>query len=193
MAGADDTLIFLSDHGMTPVRRVLNVGAVLRAAGLAGRVEPLAYSVLVNSKDWKDGAVERKEEILRRVREALSAVRDRDTGRPVVTAFYTPKEHGERYGIGGPASGDLYFDVLPGYSAGLPKGEDLVVETAPSGVHGFVPSRDDMLAMCMVRGPRFRAGATLPRIRAIQIAPMIADVLGIGPPRDARGVSPVAR
>lgn len=191
MAKASDTLMFVSDHGMTPVRRILNVGAVLRAPEFAGRVTPLYYSVLVNTRDWKGGAVNSRGEVLERVRQALSAVRDPDTNQAVVTAFYTPEEHGERYGIGGPAGGDLYFDVLPGYSAGSPKSDDLIIETKPSGVHGFVPSRDDMLAICIVRGPRFRAGSSLPRIRSIQIAPMISEVLGMDPPRGARGASPL--
>lgn len=191
LAGSGDTVLFVSDHGMSPVRRVFNYGAVIRAAGLADRVAPLHYSVLVNTSDWKDGVVESRDEILARLRQALASVRDPDTDQPVVTAFFTPEEHGERYGIRGPASGDLYFDVLPGYSAGWLDSTEPVVETRPSGVHGFVPSREDMLAICIARGPRFGAGVTLPRIRSIQIAPMIADLLGIGPPRDARGISPL--
>jgi hypothetical protein len=191
MAGSGDTLIFASDHGMTPFRRTLNVGAVLRKAGLADRVAPLYYSVLVNSNDWKQGLPGSREEVLVRFQEALAAVRDPDTGEAVVTGFFTPAEHGERYGIGGPASGDLYYDVLPGYMAGNLKNDDAIVETEPGGTHGFLPTRADMLAFCIARGPRFRAGETMPRIRSIQIAPMISEILGIGPPRDARGKSPL--
>jgi hypothetical protein len=191
MAGAGDTVIFTSDHGMTPFRRILNLGAVLRRVGLADEVTPLYYSLLVNTKDWRNGVVEDRDAILRRAREALLSVRDPETDQPVVTAFFTPAQHGERYGIGGPASGDLYFDLLPGYAAGWPKGDDLILETQTGGTHGFLPTRDDMLAICVARGPRFSAGAMLPRIRSIQIAPMIAEILGIGPPRDARGASPL--
>jgi hypothetical protein len=190
MASGEDTLIFTSDHGMTPYRKTLNVGAVLRKAGLADRVTPLYYSVLVNTRDWKDGVAESREGVLARVREALAAVRDADTEQPVVTGFFTPAEHGERYGIGGPAGGDLYFDVLPGYAASDLKGDDVVVERGAGGTHGFLPSRDDMLAICVARGPGFRPGAKLPLIRSIQIAPMIAGILGIDPPSSATGKPP---
>ncbi len=191
MAGKDDTLMFVSDHGMTPYRRILNAGAVLRGAGLNKQAAYLYYSILVNTKDWKSGSVDPREPVLRRVREALSAIRDPDSGEPVVTAFFTPAEHGQRYGIGGAASGDLYFDVLPGYSVSDLTNNDAIVEGTSKGTHGFLPSRKDMLAICIASGTAFRPGTTLPAIRSIQIAPMISEILGIGAPLNATGKSPL--
>jgi len=62
----------------------------------------------------------------------------------------------------------------------------------PSGTHGFDPLRRDMLAICVGRGPRLPRGGQWGRLRSVQIAPLVMDLLGVGPPRDARGVSPLA-
>jgi hypothetical protein len=195
LAGRKDHLVFVSDHGMARVERGVNVNEVLKRAGLAGRAIHLYNSVLVNTTDWKEGVVKAEERgaVVAAIRSALEGVRDPDTGAKVVTAFFTPEEHGALYGIGGPAGADLYFDLLPGWRVvDGGKGEVVVRFETPSGTHGFDPLRWDMLAICVGRGPRLRRGGQWERLRSVQIAPLVMDLLGVGPPRDARGVSPLA-
>lgn len=193
LAGPRDHLLFISDHGMARIDRGVNVNEILKRAGLQHQAVHLYNSLLVNTTEWRDGAVPASERatILARTRAALEQVTDPETGQRVVTAFYTPAEHGELYGIGGPAGADLYFDLLPGYRViDRPEGQILARFDTPSGSHGFDPLRRDMLAICVGRGPRFPRGSTWPRLRATQIAPLVTSLLGIGPPKHARDPAP---
>jgi hypothetical protein len=196
LAGPRDHLLFVSDHGMARIRAAVNINEALRRAGLGSQAVHLYNSILLNSTGWRGGTVtpEQRGGVLARVRAALEQITDPDSGARVVTAFYTPEEHGELYGIGGPAGADLYFDLLPGYRAvDRTEGGALTVRfETPSGSHGFDPLRRDMLAICVGRGPRLPRGGRWPRLRAVQIAPLVTDLLGIQPPRDARHPSPLA-
>ena len=195
LAGPKDHLLFVSDHGMARIERGVNVNQALREAGLEGRAVHLYNSVLVNTTDWKEGVVapEAKAAVVERVRAALEGLADPETGERVVTAFFTPEEHGKLYGIGGPAGADLYFDLLPGWRVvDGGKGEVVVRFEQVTGSHGFDPLRRDMLAICVGRGPRFPRGGWWPRLRITQIAPLVTDLLGVWPPRQARERSPLA-
>jgi hypothetical protein len=48
-----------------------------------------------------------------------------------------------------------------------------------------------MQGILIAAGPRLQAGGAWPRQRAIDVAPLVSDLLGISPPRDARGRSPL--
>ncbi|MBL8234031.1 MAG: alkaline phosphatase family protein [Bryobacterales bacterium] len=175
---AQDHIYVISDHGMTGTSKRLHVDAVLRNAGLADRAVCLQGGVLLNTTDWKDGAVtaEQKPEVLAAVRKALAAVMD--AGKAVVTEFYDPVVDGERFGINGPNSADLYFDVAPGYYAVCSKETSVITtETHPRGSHGMMPERADMLAILFARGPGIEAGAKIPRMRSIEILPLVKKAL----------------
>jgi hypothetical protein len=194
LAGPRDHLLFISDHGMARITHGVNVNEALRRAGLEKEAVHLYNSVMLNTTAWSGGTVspEARAAVLERVRAALSELKDPDSGQRIVKAFFTPEEHGELYGIGGPAGADLYFDLLPGYRV-VDRGDGVVLRfDAPSGSHGFDPLRRDMLAICVGRGPRLPRGGAWPRLKAVQIAPLVTDLLGIGPPLQARHPSPLA-
>lgn len=185
LAGKDDYLLWVSDHGMTPVDRNVAVGKLLKDAGLDGTVSYLYNSVVVNTADWKGGSVplERRAAVVEQARRALITV-------PAMTQFFTPQEDGKQFGIGGPAGGDLYFDFAPGYSASPRATGALIEPMKPRGVHGFLPTREDMQAICILTGPGIAPASRWPRIRSVDVAPLIADLLGIAPPPEAQGRSP---
>jgi len=168
------------------------IGKVLKDAGLAGRAVYVQNSVLVNTTDWKDGVVppEERSAVVEKARKALSMVLDNRL--PVITEFFTPENDQELLGIGGPAGSDLYFDFAPGY-LGIASERDEVVRAlkAPGGSHGFLPVREDMESICILRGPRVAAGTKWPRLRSIQMAPLVSDLLGIDPPAAAKAESPL--
>ena len=185
LAGKSDYLLWVSDHGMAPVDKSVAVGKVLKDAGLDGSASYLYNSILVNTADWKGGSVplENRAAVVEQARRALSAV-------PAITEFFTPEQHGAQYGIGGPAGGDLYFDLAPGYAAS-PRTTGALIETfKPRGVHGFLPAREDMQAICILAGPGVAPASRWPRIRSVDVAPLIADLLGIAPAAGTQGVSP---
>lgn len=177
---AQDHIFLTSDHGMTGTSKRLHVNAVLKNAGLAEKAVCLQGGVLLNTVDWKNGVVtpQQMPELLESVRRTLAAVRDGD--KPVVTQFFDPAIDGERFGIAGPNSADLYFDVAPGYYAVCSEENSVItVEAAPRGSHGMMPEREDMLAILFARGPGIAAGSRTPRMRSIEILPQIRKALGL--------------
>lgn len=179
-----DHLLWVSDHGMAVVTKFVPVGELLRQARLDSKASYLYHSILVNTAEWKQGTVQPAERgaVVEQLRRALAAAEG-------ITAFFTPERDGERYGIGGPAGGDLYFDFAPGYGPASRAGGG---DRQARGAHGFLPTRRDMQAICIAAGPRIRAGAELPEMRIIDIAPMIAELLGFEAPATFRGRSPLA-
>ena len=192
-SGKKDTILWTSDHGIAPVSKDLNVSKVLAGAHLDKQASYLYNSILVNTTDWKGGTVPPSERasVLDAVRHALAAIKDPETGQTLVRGFFTPERDGEAYGIGGPAGGDLYFDLAPGYQASGRAGGALIEPLkTPRGVHGFLPTREDMAAILIGRGPRLPKAAQWPSMRSIDVAPLICELLGIAPPPQSRGEAP---
>jgi predicted AlkP superfamily phosphohydrolase/phosphomutase len=181
LAGDSVDLIVTSDHGMAPAAKLVHVNLALRQAGLERHAEHLRYCILLNSEEWAGGTVSagERDAVLDRVQGALEAIRDPATGERVVRGIRR---------LDAPAAmpgADLLFDLAPGYAAG-DASSGPVVESAPwpFGTHGFAPDRDDMQAVFVAAGPGFAAGESRP-MRSIDVAPLIARLLGIDPPRHA--------
>jgi len=205
----DATLIaVVSDHGMAGVGRLLAPNVVLEQAGLLFRDDDAidlsrtrvlappwgAQLIAVNGTDWKDGIVSpaEREEALEAATQAFLAVRDPSTGRAVVTRMLGP---GDIPGAGGPAGGDLYFDLAPGYGLTSSMTGPVLrsVPTIGGGSHGFTPTRADMQAIWFLAGPGVPAGTTLGPVEGVDVAPTLAALLGIPAPRDARGQGLIGR
>lgn len=161
----DDHIFLTSDHGMTATSRRLHVNAVLANAGLMDRATCLQGGILLNMADWKNGIVteDKKPEVLDNVRRALQATN-------VISEFFDFD--------GGPNGPDLYFDVEPGIYAVCDKETAMVTtDKLPSGTHGMNPRRADMLAILFAAGPTIKAGATIPRMRSVEIHRIVLDLL----------------
>jgi hypothetical protein len=201
-ASPTDHVVFVSDHGMVPVTHEVRVNQVLRDAGLVavdakGQVDAARSQVLfgrncllVHSTDWQGGVVPsaRRDEVLARAVAALGAV-------PEVTTVVASPADRERLGFGGPNGFDACLDVAPGHttSTWMDGGPVVRPKPRPTGEHGFLPTRSDMQGILIAAGPRLPAGGRWPVQRAIDVAPLVSDLLGISPPRDTRGRSPLPR
>jgi hypothetical protein len=205
LAGANGHIIFVSDHGMSPVAKEVNINLALQQAGLLrfdsnGRIDGAhtqavnnKYGVWVNTKDWRSGivALEERQAVVDKVEQALAKISDPETQKPIVTAFFRPEGHGATLGIGGEAGADIYFELAPGYATSERKSTQVVTrKRAPVGEHGYVPTREEMLASFIARGPRLPRGARIPTIRSIDVASLVSDLLGIAPPAQNQGKSP---
>lgn len=201
MARADGAALFVTgDHGMRAVWRRFHLNAALREAGLLvlkddGSVDlsqtrafsPVGYFVTINRTSRPGGIVSPEHEVtvLDAAEQALRAVRDA-AGEPVVMEVYRTDAAQNALGIGGPTGGDLYVEPAPHTALG--RGTETVVEPlAPRGAHGFPASAPDMQTALCVEGP----GLTAPpaRLRLPDVAPTVADWLGIPVPAQATGHS----
>jgi predicted AlkP superfamily phosphohydrolase/phosphomutase len=203
-ANDPNTRIFVTgEHGMRPAWMSFRPNVVLAQAGLvtmdtAGAINLRRTAaaatfggwVTVNRATRKGGIVpaDSVEPILKRVEAALRGVRD-SAGKPVVTrVFRANTAEGDSLGIGGPAGGDLYWSLAPGYYwSALATGPAISALPFPQGEHGFPSIDHDMHpALCILGGGKARR---IGEVRSIDIAPSVASWLGIAPPSDARGKS----
>jgi hypothetical protein len=121
-----------------------------------------------------------------KTRDVLGSVRDGEQN--VVTAIYDAEFDGEAMGIGGPAGGDLYIDLAPGYDFDPRIGNGaLITESEPYGNHGANPEQLSMRTLMVFNGPGIRAGRRLLDVRLIDFAPTLAWLLHLPQPKDATG------
>ncbi len=191
------------EHGMRPAWMSFRPNVVLARAGLltldsAGTIvlrrtrAAATYGgwISINRATRNSGVVpaDSVEPVLERAAAALLAARD-GNGKPIVTrVFRAATVEGDSLGIGGPGGGDLYWSLAPGYYwSPVATGPAVVPLPFPQGEHGF-PSidRDMHPALCILGGDRPRR---IGEVRSIDIAPSVAEWLGIAPPGDARGRS----
>ena len=196
-------IALISDHGMQAVNTRFAINQVLQEEGLLvideqGRIDLAKTKVLypsinngyllINSIDRKSGIVapEAREELADQTRELLMKVRDGD--RPVVKAVYDAAAQGPEMGIGGPAGGDLYIELAPGYDfdprivAG-----PLTTQVEPYGTHGANPEQSSMRTLMLVQGPGIVAGRRLHDVRIIDFAPTLSALLDFPAPKQAFG------
>ncbi len=196
-----DSVVFVSDHGMTAITHDVHVNHVLRDAGLVavdehGRVDAARSQVLfgrncllVHTTDWQGGVVppDARDEVLARAVAALRTL-------PAIVGIHESAADRERLGFGGENGFDACVDLAPGHMASTRIDQGPVVRrrTRAGGDHGYLPTRRDMQGILIAAGPRLPAGGRLPTQRAIDVAPFVSDLLRIDPPRDARGRSLLA-
>ena len=208
LVGDADHLMVVSDHGLAPVTHDVNVAVVLHADGLMatndqGRIDaartqvvPLRNCLLVNTTDWKGGIVAPVERarVLSRAEDALRRVVNPETGARVVTDFVSSAADRDKLGFGGPNGMDACFGLAEGYATGpvTVRGPAVTRRLLPKGDHNFLGTRPEMQGILVAAGPRLPRGARWPALRAIDVAPLVSDLLGISPPAQARGRSPLS-
>jgi hypothetical protein len=194
LASPTDHVVITSDHGMAPVRSLFSVEQTIEGAGLARVAASVNTCILLNTTEWKDGVIPpaEREAAIERVRRALTDAKT-PTGGPIVTKIYSSREEMAFFGHDGPNGADLCFDVAEGIgvSESATSGGHYSQPRTPRGVHGLDPTRADMHAVLLIRGPRVGAGKSLGTLRSAVVAPLVADLLGIAPPRDSTFSSPL--
>lgn len=170
------TVIVVTDHGMTSVDRVVPVREALDRAGIRARVPGGSAAAYVFLEERSElGAAER-------VLGSIDGVR-------VFRREAIPKELRIRHA----RTGDLLVTTDPPNT--LIEGDLLAyARRTPGwtrGMHGYPPDHPDMGGIFLALGRGVRAGGRPLLVRAIDVAPTVARLLGIDPPRDAEG-QPVA-
>jgi arylsulfatase A-like enzyme len=172
----ETTLLVVSDHGMTGYTKTLDVRARLAEAGVRARVIHALATAQVHLAKPAEAA--RAVAVLRRL-PGVSAWRREDL--PAELRYAHPRV-GDVVALAEPplalvpATGRARLGGLARWL-----GREL-------GAHGYDPARfPDMHGIFVALGRGVPKGVRLPRVRAIDVAPTVARLLGIAPPAQSEG------
>ncbi|MCW5890896.1 MAG: alkaline phosphatase family protein [bacterium] len=173
----DVTLVVVSDHGMTTAGEAIDVRHVLADAGIAADV----WNSEAVATIWL--AEPARREAALRVLERLDGVRAYPVdGLPPDWHFDVPDRVGDVVAVAEPprmfAAYDLWQRLQRRVALWLGRQQ---------GAHGYDPRRDDMGGVLFALGRGVPAGTALGVVSALDVAPTVAALLGIAPPRAAEG------
>lgn len=186
MAGKT-TLIVVGDHGFFPIRRDIRPNVLLRKLGL---VEVSAGGKVQKQDAWclsQGGACQvyilddaRREALIGQLRDQLKTLEG-------VEAVFTPEQfaaHGQPTRAQDDRAPDLWLAAKYDYSfSDSHQGDETVVARATvGGTHGYLPDQPDMVSACVIWGPGIKPGTNLGRVDMRDIAPTIAQLLGLTMP-----------
>ncbi len=170
-AFAHTTLLIVSDHGMAPVRRRVDLAAALRKAGVEASVLGAGgMATVVLEKDGRAKFLDRTLEVARGL--GLSAW----------PREQTPSELRAR----NPRFGDVVVVAPIGLAIQSSRMPPM------SGAHGYLPQEPEMGALLLAVGRGASAGAALGEQRSLDVAPTVLALLGLAVPDSMEG-RPIAR
>jgi arylsulfatase A-like enzyme len=168
-AFAHTTLLIVSDHGMAPVRRRVDLAAALRSAGV--KAEVLGAGGMTSIRVEKgQGFVDR----------AVSVARG--LGLQAWPRELAPRELHARH----PRFGDVIVVAPIGVALQSAR------STPMYGAHGYLPEEGWMGALFLAVGRGATPGAELGELRSLDVAPTVLRLLGLQVP-DAMQGQPIAR
>jgi hypothetical protein len=172
------TLLIVSDHGMTAYTKTVDVGSVLADAGVrTRRVIHAMATAQVHLAREEDAA--RAVAALRAVN-GLAAWRRDEVPAPL---RYRHPRAGEVVALAEPP-----LALMPGNAAGARFGWLARLIGRSPGAHGYDPARHpDMHGIFVALGRGVPKGARLAPVRALDVAPTAAALLGIAPPAQCEG------
>lgn len=176
------TVVVLADHGFRSARRTINLNVALRQAGMI-RGDGAARQVDAWTMPWGGAAgiylTDRtaRARLVPRIQSAVSGIEGVE--RVVTGADLTA------LGLPDPDVTDQAPDVVvasrDGYDFGRADSGGLVIDTSASrvGHHGALNSDPSMRALFVAWGRDIKPGVRLADVRAIDVAPTIAEWLGV--------------
>lgn len=168
-AFAHTTLLIVSDHGMAPVRRRIDLAAALRSAGV--KAEVLGAGGMASIR------VERGQGFIER---AVSVARGLGLG--AWPRELAPLELHARH----PRFGDVIVVAPIGVALQSARGRPMY------GAHGYPPEESWMGALFLAVGRGATPGAELGELRSLDVAPTVLRLLGLQVPDTMQG-RPIAR
>jgi predicted AlkP superfamily pyrophosphatase or phosphodiesterase len=178
-AWATTTLVIVSDHGMASYARTLDLRSVLDEAGVRARVIHSLATAQIHLK--RPEQAERAVAVLRQL-PGLAAWRRDEL--PAELRYDNPRV-GDVVALAEPPLALLSARANGARFGGLARlfGRSL-------GAHGYDPARfPEMHGIFVALGRGVPAGVRLPRVRAIDVAPTLARLLGIRAPANSEGAA----
>jgi predicted AlkP superfamily pyrophosphatase or phosphodiesterase len=183
---ARTTFVVVSDHGFKLVKRQIRLNAAFMKAGLLkaqdGKVlQSDAYVVPEGGSAIVYLTVpDPTGELLARARKAIAGVEGID-------GVIEPADYA-RFGLPLPTDnnqmGALFVTPKDGYSFTAAVGEEVVVDATEGslGAHGYPATDADLSALFIASGAGIRQGVTLGIIDNVDVAPTMAELLGLNLP-----------
>jgi predicted AlkP superfamily pyrophosphatase or phosphodiesterase len=179
-------VVVVGDHGFANVHTEFRPNVVLARAGLlaAGggaswraRARTTTAAAAVYVRDPKDSEAAKQ---ARRELESLSA--------GALAGVFEVLDRATLDAYGAFPGAAFGLACRPGYSfSGSAEGE-LLVASRSRGMHGYRPEEPAMHSGFVACGPRFAAGLQVPLVRMLDVAPMLAAVLGVDLGPQAEGI-----
>lgn len=177
------TLVVTTDHGFKKVTKFVQPNVALKQAGLARGLGPtvsscdayvmaqggMAFAYVTNPG--------RKAELLPRLKEIFSTMEG--------IAEVIDGEDGHRLGMPtpteNPGMGDLVLYAAEGYAFRKEVTGDEVVIPAVNyaGTHGYPSSDPELDGIFIASGAGIRKGVVLDRVRNLDVAPTLAEIMGL--------------
>lgn len=170
------TLFVVSDHGMTTVDRVVPVRERLAEAGVEAEV---TWGAAVAHVFLADPGTRAQAEAALATLEGVRTHRGHEL--PAELRLAHPRR-----------TGDLVLTAHPPWTFFVPGLAERALRATglldgERGMHGFDPSLPDMGGIFFARGRGVPPGQRIDPVRAVDVAPTVAALLGIDPPAQAEG------
>jgi hypothetical protein len=174
----DAVIAVVSDHGFVRTDHRVNLMVPFVGAGL---IQPGSHA-----SDWKisifpaggsaaivlhDPHDQTTEEAVRKLLHELAA----NSANGIAAVLEKP----EIDKFGGFPNATFVVDLQPGYQLGYASQGELITPAPSTGSHGYLPSHPEMRAALFLRGQSIAAGRNLGVIDMRQIAPTLAEILGV--------------
>jgi len=200
-------LIVVSDHGMAPIHSYVNVNKVLidkkllvleKGTTLINVSQTKAnavtsggtVNVYVNLKGRDNaGSVEPDdyEKAQDEIVAALAEIKDPADGQPVFTRILK-REQLAALRLDTDNSGDVFAQARPGFYPSFRRDAKEVFEpTEFYGQHGYDATLPEMRAIFIAGGAGLKSGATIGPVRAVDVAPTVARLLGFAVDKSVDG------
>ncbi len=212
----ETAFVVISDHGMPANRRAVSLVNAFGDRGWLALSEdgrgvdwPKSKVFFAQNHLWinlagrDEGGIvppEEYESLRSEVMAAMRDIKDPETGEHVMS-FVLPREEGAMVGLWGEYIGDLVYCYAGGYRWSGPEvlrmGEARVVFPCGGGNHGpmiptFETEATSVMAAMVIAGAGVKPGVEVPKadqfgICTTDVAPTVARLLGIDPPRQSEG------
>jgi len=180
------TLLIVSDHGFSPIERMILPNVILRKAGLvvAGAKQGTTDAVQIVSQGGAafvyvlDDA--HRSEVIERIKKALQGLQ----GLSKIVGSENFKEYGVANPSDDPHAPDLILFAEEGCTFGDTAAGELPFNDKPErkGSHGHDPNLPDLHATFVAWGAGIKPGVRLGEISNIDVAPTIARLLELSIP-----------
>jgi len=179
------TLVLVSDHGFSPIERIVLPNVVLRTAGITKADASPSEDDVEDVKVVVQGGAAmvyvlddaRRSELIESIKQAFAGIEG--------VAKIIGVEDFAEYGLADPQvdprSPDVVLFAGMGFAFGDTASGDIPFEIKPErrGTHGHDPNLPDLAATFIACGAGIKQGVEIDKVSNVDVAPTIAKLLGI--------------